>query len=71
MLKRSIRLSATPKPTAGRARGELNLRQSPLMRWAAAHVGRGEEASVFQQVAAAASEEIQAHDGSLSASNQD
>ena len=41
----------------------LNLRASPLMRWAAKRVGRGAEASLFQEVAEAAIHEVEAATG--------
>ena len=51
-----------------RARCRLNLRESPLMRWAAKAVSKGGQASLFQQVAQAAIEECQAAGASSGAS---
>ena len=60
---------ATASKSRQRNVGSLNLKDSPLMRWAAARVGRGAEASVFQSVAAAAIDELSQHGGSFSSSS--
>ena len=48
--------SAEPPPKK-KGRFNLNLKESPLMRWAAKRVSLGAEASLFQEVAAASLEE--------------
>lgn len=74
MLKRASALAKkareNPHATGNvRTPGGLNLRESPLMRWAAARVGTGAPACYFHEVAQAAADEIEAHKGKLSASD--
>ncbi|CAE7245702.1 unnamed protein product [Symbiodinium sp. CCMP2592] len=73
MLKRASALAKKSRQNLavgnGRTPGGLNLRESPLMRWAAARVGTGAPASYFREVARAAADEIDANKGQLSASH--
>ena len=75
MLKRAARLAkasqgrrheppASSSNTASIDRTQrLNLRESPLMRWAAKRVSRGAEASMVGELANAAMQEVKEHGG--------
>ena len=69
MLKRACRKAAHVRATESSASAKpkckptLNLRASPLMKWAAKRVGKGAESSLFQEVAQACVDEVQAATG--------
>ena len=69
MLKRAATLARKAREsTSGNGAKlprNLNLQQSPLMRWAAGRVARGDEASVIREVASAAIAEV-GHTGKVS-----
>ena len=75
MLKRALTLhgrkrkatdDAGAEPRSARPKCQLNLKESPLMRWAAKKVGQGNPASLFQEVAQACIEETAAASGGSS-----
>ena len=72
MLRRACRRVAKAKAKVASAasssgnHGRLDLHESPLMQWAANKVGRGGEAPMFRDVAAAALDELEMHGGRFS-----
>ena len=72
MLRRASRRVAKAKAKVAPAssssgnHGRLDLHESPLMQRAANKVGRGGEASMFRDVAAAALDELEMHGGKFS-----